>query len=167
MSEVRLAKKHKNGRIAVKLIKEGNPRYVGEADVASTVPSSHPEFRSQIEDGIWDVVKLMIDCGYETTSSCVGHNWDDPIPSINVKFNNVLELFEFRQMLEGYKWAAIYDTLNDDWFTRYQKAYKHVCRIKFNGNKNYNPLRLIDIYLLKSWYAKRMFIRHVQNKLSS
>ena len=40
-------------------------------------------------------------------------------------------------------------------------------RIKFNGNRKYNPLRLFDMYILKSWYAKRMFIRHVQNKLSS
>lgn len=167
MSEVILAKKHKNGRIAVSLYNKDDAGFKGEAEIASTVPSTHPEFRSQIEDGIWDVVKLMVDNGYETTSSCEGHGLTDPMPSINVKFDNALELIEFRQMLEGYNWATIHDTLNDEWFGRYQKVYKHVCRIKFNGNRKYNLFRLFDMYILKSWYAKRMFIRHVQNKLSS
>ena len=35
----------------------------------------HPEFRSQVEDGVWPVVNELIQKNYLPLSSCEGHHW--------------------------------------------------------------------------------------------
>lgn len=155
--------KHPNGRICLTLDD------LNEDASAVTVPWDHPLIRTQIEDGIWDICKILNDNNFTTYSSCQGHTIADPLAHVNIKFDNLKQLVLFLDLIKDFKYAAIYDTINDLWFKQYQSQFNihYACRIKFNGNKQYNLLRLIDVYLMKSWYAKRMFIRHVQNKLSS
>lgn len=59
---------HKDGRINATL-----PG--GQYKVAEVSPYN-PLFETQVEDGVWPLVKAFIDKGYLTCSSCEGHGWD-------------------------------------------------------------------------------------------
>ena len=41
--------------------------------IAVTVSPYHKDFRTQIEDGVWPIIKSLQDKGYLTVSSCAGH----------------------------------------------------------------------------------------------
>lgn len=60
---------HKNGRIYFE-DENGNP-------IAISVSPLHEKFETQIEPGVWPVVKNLVDKGYLTTSSCEGHDDSD------------------------------------------------------------------------------------------
>jgi len=57
---------HKDGRIYATDI---NGKYI-----AVSVNVLHPLFETQIEKGIWPIVKALVDKGYLTVSSCDGHD---------------------------------------------------------------------------------------------
>jgi len=59
--------KKKNGQINC----EG---LFGNDDFAITVSPFNKKFKTQIEDGVWPFVKLLLDKNYMTMSSCQGHS---------------------------------------------------------------------------------------------
>ena len=58
-------RKDKDGRIH---FKTPDGKYI-----AVTVSPYHKDFRTQIEDGVWPIIKALQDKGYLTVSSCAGH----------------------------------------------------------------------------------------------
>ena len=58
-------KKHKGGYIDC-ITRDG--KYI-----AVTVSPYHKDFRTQIEDDVWPIIKSVLDKGYLTVSSCSGH----------------------------------------------------------------------------------------------
>lgn len=60
--------KHSNGKIYAS--KPGDPYWV------VTVSPYHPNFRTQIEPGVWPIVEQLINKNYLTVSSCEGHGTD-------------------------------------------------------------------------------------------
>jgi hypothetical protein len=58
-------KKHKDGRI---YCTTNDGKYI-----AVVVSPYHKDFRTQIEDGVWPIIKSLQDKGYLTVSSCAGH----------------------------------------------------------------------------------------------
>ncbi len=59
-------KLHKDGRIYFEDV-DGN-------HIAITVSPLHEKFETQIETGVWPLVKSLVDKGYLTVSSCEGHD---------------------------------------------------------------------------------------------
>lgn len=62
-------KLQKDGRIYFR-DEDGNP-------IAITVSPLHEKFETQIEPGVWSLVKSLVDKGYLTVSSCEGHDGSD------------------------------------------------------------------------------------------
>jgi len=60
-----LNQKNENG--SINLLK------VTGSETSYTISPFHPDFRSQIEDGIWEVVCELNNKGYYTVDSCQGH----------------------------------------------------------------------------------------------
>jgi len=48
----------------------------GEEYKVAEVSPYNPNFRSQIEEGVWPLVSALTNKGYLTCSSCEGHGWD-------------------------------------------------------------------------------------------
>jgi hypothetical protein len=65
MQSLILNKKNKNGSI--------NLLGVTGEDAGAVISPYHPEFRSQIEDGVWPIVSVLVDKGYFVVDSCEGH----------------------------------------------------------------------------------------------
>lgn len=65
MQSLILNKKNKNGSI--------NLLNVTGEDMGVIISPYHPEFRSQIEDGIWPIVSALVEKGYFVIDSCEGH----------------------------------------------------------------------------------------------
>lgn len=88
-----LNKKNKNGSI--------NLLQVNGQDIGEIVSPYHPEFRSQIEDGIWPIVSTLIDKGCYVVDSCQGH-WDnnnDDYSHFTVAFNSVESAVKFTKII--------------------------------------------------------------------
>jgi hypothetical protein len=60
-----LNKRNKNGSINLLTV-------TGE-ETGAVISPHHPEFKSQIEDGIWPIVSELVDKGYFVVDSCEGH----------------------------------------------------------------------------------------------
>lgn len=60
-----LNKKNKNGSI--------NLLNVTGEDIGAIISPYHPQFKSQIEDGVWPIVSALVDKGYFVVDSCEGH----------------------------------------------------------------------------------------------
>ena len=86
-------KLHKDGRIYV-CNKPGNY-------IAITVSPLHEEFPSQIESGIWPLVKILIDKGYLTVSSCEGHKGSDYF--VKIVFGSLESAEDFINLLPKIK----------------------------------------------------------------
>jgi hypothetical protein len=88
-----LNRKNKNGSINLLAV-------TGE-EIGAIVSPYHPDFRSQIEDGIWPIVSLLIDKGYFVVDSCEGHlDFGNNDPShFTVAFTNDNDAFAFKTAL--------------------------------------------------------------------
>lgn len=82
-------KLHKDGRIYFE-DEEGNY-------IAITVSPLHVEFASQIEIGVWPLVKSLVDKGYLTVSSCEGHDGSNYY--VKIVFNGKQSANEFIDQL--------------------------------------------------------------------
>lgn len=73
-------------------VKQGNRIFVGgKGDnlISVSVSPINENFRSQIEDGVWEHIKCLLDKNYITLSSCEGHIFEGPfqfimaVPNLN------------------------------------------------------------------------------------
>lgn len=81
--------KHSNGKIYAS--KPGEPYWV------AVVSPYHPNFKSQIEPGIWPIVEQLINKNYLTVSSCEGHGTDSKI-HVSLVFEDIKDAQNFIDM---------------------------------------------------------------------
>jgi hypothetical protein len=101
-----LNKRNKNGSI--------NFLQVTGEDIGAIFSPLHPEFRSQIEDGIWPIVSKLIDIGFYVVDSCQGH-WDndnDDYSHFTVAFTNVDSAIRFSQLVFV---KGVHFTIHNSW----------------------------------------------------
>ena len=93
MQSLTLNKKNKNGSI--------NLLNVTGEDMGAVISPYHPEFRSQIEDGIWPIVSELVNKGYFVVDSCEGHlDLDNNDHShFTVAFPDSKDLIEFKNKM--------------------------------------------------------------------
>ena len=53
-----------------------NPEHNGSA---FSISPYHVDFKTQIEDGVWPYIKLLLDKNYLTINSCEGHSIEDSL----------------------------------------------------------------------------------------
>lgn len=94
-------KLHKDGRIYFE-DEQGNY-------VAITVSPLHTDFATQVEQGVWPLVKAFVDKGYLTTSSCEGHDGSDYF--VKLVFNGRQSAEQFVEQLP--KIAGLQTTIQD------------------------------------------------------
>ena len=88
-----LNKRNKNGSI--------NFLQVTGEDIGAIFSPLHPEFRSQIEDGIWPIVSKLVNSGFYVVDSCQGH-WDnnnDDYCHFTIAFTKVESAVKFSQLV--------------------------------------------------------------------
>jgi hypothetical protein len=81
--------KHSNGKIYAS--KPGEPYWV------VTVSPYHPNFKSQIEPGVWPIVEQLINKNYLTVSSCEGHGTDSKL-TVSLVFKDTNDAQKFVDM---------------------------------------------------------------------
>jgi hypothetical protein len=78
--------KHSDGRIYAS--KSGEPYWV------VTVSPYHPNFKNQIEPGVWPIVEQLINKNYLTVSSCEGHGTDSKM-TVTLVFKDIDDAQKF------------------------------------------------------------------------
>lgn len=99
MKMSKLNKKHKTGAI--------NLLDVTGEDTGLLISPFHPEFKSQIEGGIWDIVYSLNSKGYYTVDSCQGHfikDTDDYCHFTVVVFDK--KIADFLKKFLSIKWVV-------------------------------------------------------------
>lgn len=171
---------HKNGQIYASL--------PGEPYIAVTVSPFNPKFESQIEPGIYPLVKTLLDKNYLTVSSCIGHNLIDLASTVIIVFGSSKYadkfIADFGQMeyVKLTKFNSVANNRqiwnNDKWFYRpmteveksnikeeiedvnrlFKRSYKEIC---------YVEIRLYGdepkIWNLLGWYH---FIKEIRKNKS-
>jgi len=162
-----------------KIIKSGRDTkivYSLEPYIAVTVSPFHAAFSSQVESGVWDLVRSLNDKGYNTVSSCEGH-YDQDIhkgsPMVIVAFTNntsrdlfVSRVSEIPGTLieQDIQFNVEYDPMSETFHKSTGKInvsflnelfmkdsdYYTLVRVQLNKFTGYDPIRWADRYIFKN-----------------
>jgi hypothetical protein len=175
-------------------VKRGRRIFISENEngdvVASTVSPLNKNFRSQIEDGIWEIISSLLKKNYFTISSCEGHFFEGPLQFIiavpNLEFaNKIKNLFLSIPFLE----VKIKETIsnvkidrNDPNAIKYTKKYlknydfkaeaEDINNMYYRTHNRYwfvyvNLFKKGNFWILFYWIFKIFLEKNYKNKLLS
>lgn len=124
--------------------------------LAVTVSPYHPEFKTQVESGIWPLVKILNEKGYHTTSSCEGHyNQDNhkSSPMIIVCFTSDISKQMFINKIKSLPGIMIEDNIDEQLFnTEYDPMSETFHNSPSTSNTQQQVEYLNDMFMRKSDY---------------
>jgi hypothetical protein len=139
-----------------------------EPYLAVTVSPYHPDFQTQIEPGIWSLVKALNEKGYHTTSSCEGHYNDDThksSPMVIVTFTSDWSKEVFVERMMKIPGTLIEDNIDEELFnTEYDTMSETFHRATSKSDSEHRVQYLNDMFMKKSDYYT--FVRVYLNKFT-
>jgi hypothetical protein len=149
-----LNKKNKNGSI--------NLLQVTGQDGGEIVSPFHPEFRNQIEDGIWPIVSTLINNGFYVVDSCQGH-WDernDDYSHFTIAFPTVESSIKFKKLIST---AGLDFSIHTSWIT-VENEIKFVNNLYMTAHDNF-IFAVIKILPNQSKLIRRFFTGLIRQRL--
>lgn len=140
-------KKDKDGRIHFKTL---DGKYI-----AVTVSPYHKDFRTQIEDGVWPIIKSLQDKCYLTVSSCAGHidPWKEFYFTLAFNSKETAQAFIMNMPSEDSIFKE-YETLSN--ISQYgSNQYRH---IEDNEKNKLSEIHDMNILLFRN-YANYHYVR--------
>jgi hypothetical protein len=132
---MKLNKRNKDGSI--------NLLEVTGENLGEIVSPLHPEFESQIEDGIFDIVMLLVKNSYFVIDSCEGHWRKNDHSHFTIAFAEEREMKRFMERLKGIPGISL--SVNDTWL----QVDNEVDFINKMFLRNYNKYKFLHVSILK------------------
>jgi hypothetical protein len=129
----------------------------------------HKEFRTQIEDGVWPYVEILLQKNYLTVNSCQGHFIEDSL-EITLAFYDVVKFKKFIKHFDCFLINAVYENnfINEYDGSKFiklsEKEEAKILNFMFMmTNKNYY---FVTLFALKEWNNKdNLFFYRIYKKL--
>lgn len=134
--------KHKDGRI------HASPS--ADEYYAITASIYHPQFRSQVEDGVWPIVNELTQKNYLTLSSCEGHDWTRLF--VGVAFGSKEEAQSFALTLRNSIKAPTF-------FVREKETYSNQTISFSSGKLEVKKINHIE-FQQEADYLNKLFLRN-------
>jgi hypothetical protein len=132
-----------------------NPEQNGSAFCISPY---HPNFITQVENGVWPYVKLMLDKNYFTINSCEGHHIEDSL-EITFVFYDYKKMDKF---VKYFKHPLIHVVVEDRFINEFNKyKFEHVDKkeeIKILNNMfmmTNEDYKFVTVFANKEWMHKK------------
>jgi hypothetical protein len=161
-----------------------NPELTGSAFCISPY---HPDFRTQVEDGVWPYVELLLNKNYFTINSCEGHFIGDSLEITvvfydDIKFKKFVKHFDcflinvlcedsFINQYDGNKHSKLpekEETKIVNWlFMISNEKYRFVTLFALKEFKHKNKLFLYIVHILYKTLFKKIAEKYLMYKIRS